>query len=262
VKKTILITGAATGIGRASAIALATLGHHVYATAEKEQQAAEVNEYGLSNNIKLESFKLDITSEEDCLKIADLEIDVLLNNAGVGYSGSLAEIDIDLIRKNFEVNVYGSIRLTQVALKGMIERSKGTIMFVSSVAGRLSFPFLAPYCMSKHALEAAAESLKAEMDALGKGIQVCLIEPGPYHTGFNQQIMGNKFSWMGKESVFADHIEILKSKDEDSMKQLETTDLNSIVEKIVLAAEADKPDMRYFAPEWLLEMVKEQEAAR
>ena len=96
------------------------------------------------NNIT--GLKLDITSAADRAKVAPLNLDVLMNNAGVGYSGSLAEVDVDLCRKNMEVNVFSSLELTQAAIGGMIERKKGTIMFVSSIGGRIAFPFVGPYC--------------------------------------------------------------------------------------------------------------------
>jgi short-subunit dehydrogenase len=260
--KKILITGAGTGIGNAAALALAKKGHHVYATTFDEAQAKELNALAAKEDLKIESFKLDVTDEEDRQKVSRLELDVLLNNAGVGFSGSLAELDVEFMRKNFEVNVISGIRLAQIALKGMIERKRGTIMFTSSIGGRIPFPFLGSYCMTKYALQAAAEILRAEMDTLGAGIQVCLIEPGPYNTGFNQSIMGNKFAWMEKDSYFADHVERLKVDDAAALKEMETDDLSSIIDKIVIAAEADKPDLRYFAPESWLEMVKEAETAR
>lgn len=260
--KKILITGAGTGIGNAAALALAKKGHLVYATAVSDAQASEIKAVGKRENLKLESFKLDVTSEADRQRVAELEIDVLLNNAGVGFSGSLAELDLDLVRKNFEVNVFGALRLTQIAIKGMIARKRGTVMFVSSIGGRIPFPFLGSYCMTKYSLEAAAETLRSEMETLGAGIQVCLIEPGPYYTGFNQQITSNKFDWMKKDSYFADKIDFLKADDATKLKEMESTDLSDIINKIVIAAEADKPDLRYFAPESWLELVKQIETAR
>ena len=140
--KKILITGAGTGLGKAAALALARKGHHVYATTVDEAQADQMDALGRTEGLRLEGFKLDVTLEADRQKIAALELDVLLNNAGVGYSGSLAEIDVDTVRKNFEINVFGAIRLTQVALRGMIARKRGTVMFVSSIAGRITAPFL------------------------------------------------------------------------------------------------------------------------
>ena len=261
-KKSILITGAGTGLGREASIALAKNGHRVYATTIDEAQAIELNRFGASNKLELESFKLDVTSAEDREKIQDMEIDVLINNAGIGYSGSIAEVDVGLIRQNFEVNVFAGISLAQVALRGMIARQRGTVIFISSIVGRMPVPFLGPYCMTKHAVEAAAEALRAEMDSLGANIQVVLIEPGPYYTGFNQQIMGNKFSWMGEDSYFYSQLDSLKAQDDNKLKELETADLSTIVEKIVTATEAERPDLRYFAPEWLLKVVKDYETAK
>ncbi|MDW4548406.1 SDR family NAD(P)-dependent oxidoreductase [Defluviimonas sp. D31] len=261
-KKNVLISGAGTGLGRAASIALARNGHRVFATTFDEMQAEELKHFAASNALELESFKLDVTSEQDREQIRDIEIDVLINNAGIGYSGSIAEVDVELVRENFEVNVFAGIELTQLALKGMIARRRGSVIFISSIVGRMSVPFLGPYCMTKHAIEAAAEALRAEMDVLGANIQVALIEPGPYYTGFNQQIMGNKFSWMSQESYFYDQLDSLKAQDEDTLKELETTDLGTIVEKIVAAAEAKRPDLRYFAPEWLLRIVKDHEAEK
>lgn len=260
--KKILITGAGTGLGKAAALALARKGHHVYATTVDEAQADQMIALGRTEGLRLEGFKLDVTLEADRQKIAGLELDVLLNNAGVGYSGSLAEIDVDTVRKNFEINVFGAIRLTQVALRGMIARKRGTVMIVSSIAGRITAPFLGSYCMTKYALEAAGEALRGEMEALGAGIQVCLIEPGPYNTGFNKWIMENKFDWMGKDSYFADKVNSMKVQDAMVLDQMEVQDLGTIIDKIVSAAESDRPDLRYFAPEHLLPLVKEAENAR
>jgi len=260
--KKILITGAGTGIGRGAALALAKRGHHVYPTTVDDAQAKELNELGQHEKLKIQSFKLDVTNEADRQKVSELELDVLLNNAGVGYSGSLSELNLDLVRKNMEVNVFAALRLTQIAIKGMIARKRGTVMFTSSIGGRIPFPFLGSYCMTKYALEAAAETLRSEMETLGAGIQVCLIEPGPYYTGFNQSITGNKFDWMSKDSYFADKIDFLKADDATKLKEMETTDLTTILDKIVAACEADKPDLRYFAPESWLPLVKEIETAR
>jgi len=260
--KKILITGAGTGLGKAAALALAERGHHVYATTVNEAQASEINALGRKEGLKLESFKLDVTDESDRRKIAGLELDVLLNNAGVGYSGSLAELDVDTIRKNFEINVFGPIRLTQIALEGMIARRRGTVMFVSSIAGRIATPFLASYSMTKYSLEAAGEALRGEMELLDAGIKVCLIEPGPYNTGFNKWIMENKFDWMEQGSYFADKIESMKEQDAMVLAEMEVQDISTIIDKIVSAAESDDPDLRYFAPEHLLELVKEIETAR
>lgn len=263
-QKRILITGAGTGIGRAAALALAARGHTVYATTVSEVQANEINSLAVP---RLQAFKLDVTCVQDCQQVAAMErLDVLINNAGVGYSGSLAEIDLDLVRRNFEINCVCSLRLSQIALRKMIPAKKGTVMFVSSIGGRIPFPFVGSYCMTKYALEAAGEALRAEMDHLGANIKVCLIEPGPYSTGFNQSIMGNKFAWMkeqGRSYWTQEQVAALEKSDAEQLKALESTDLSTITDQIVLACEAVEPNIRYAAPQSIFdELVKPAEIAR
>ena len=138
--KTILITGAGSGIGRDAAFALAARGHRVIATTYSEAQADALRETCRSRAPGIEVLKLDITSASDRAQILEQPLDVLLNNAGVGESGSLAEVDVDRIRQAFEVNVFATLELTQLALRGMIARRQGTVLFVSSIAGRVPMP--------------------------------------------------------------------------------------------------------------------------
>jgi short-subunit dehydrogenase len=198
----------------------------------------------------LEVFKLDITDAVDRQKVHPLEIDVLINNAGIGESGSLAEVDVNRIRQVFEVNVFAAMELTQLVLRGMIARERGTVLFVSSIAGRVPMPFLMPYSMSKFALSAAGAGLRAEMDQLGKHIQVALIEPGAIHTGFNQAMADRKYQWMNQQSYFSDQAERMKAQEQRTFAFLEARDTRSIVTKIVQASEANRPKLRYVAP-WI-----------
>ncbi len=168
--KTILITGAGSGIGKDSAFALAARGHRVLATTQTQAQAEALSLEAQSKSTPLEVFKLDITLEADRQLIEPYAIDVLINNAGMGESGSLAEVDMQRVRKIFEVNLFCTLELTQVALSGMIRREKGTVLLVSSIAGRVPMPFLMPYSMSKFALSAAGAGLRAEMDQLKKKV--------------------------------------------------------------------------------------------
>jgi short-subunit dehydrogenase len=249
-KKTILITGAGTGIGRDAATALATRGHHVIATTFSEEQAAELLTYAASKALPLDVFKLDITNAADRELVLPLQIDVLINNAGIGESGSLAEVDVDRIRQVFEVNVFATLELTQLVLRGMIARERGTVLLVSSIAGRVPMPFLMPYSMSKFALSAAGAGLRAEMDQLGKHIHVALIEPGAIHTGFNQAMVDRKYQWMGQQSYFSDQAARMKAQERRTFAFLEARDTHSIVNKIVQASEANRPKLRYVAP-WI-----------
>ena len=248
--KTILITGAATGIGKDTAMALAQRGHRVLATTHSTEQAASLRQAAAQAGVALEVFKLDITSEADREQLDQYTIDVLINNAALGESGSLAEVDMNRVRKLFEVNVFSTLALTQVALRQMIPREKGTVLFVSSIAGRVPMPFLMPYSMSKFALSAAGAGLRAEMDQLKKNIQIALIEPGAIHTGFNQAMTNSKYAWMGPSSYFAHQAERIKQQERTTFKWLEAKSTKSIVNQIIKAAEADRPKLRYVAP-WI-----------
>lgn len=249
-KKTILITGAGTGIGKDAAFALALRGHRVLATTQTEAQSDVLRIEAANRNVVLEIFKLDITLEADREAIAAYPIDVLLNNAGMGESGSLAEVDMQRVRQIFEVNLFATLALTQVALRGMIAREKGTVLFVSSIAGRVPMPFLMPYSMSKFALSAAGAGLRAEMDQLKKNIQIALIEPGAIHTGFNQVMTNSKYQWMNASSYFAHQADAMKKKERATFKFLEARSTQGIVNQIVKAAEASRPKLRYVSP-WI-----------
>lgn len=246
--KRILVTGAGTGIGRDTVKTLIGLGHEVIATTYSEEQADALRDELPANTAV---FKMDITDETDRLKIDQLPIDVLINNAAIGDSGSLAEVDIDRIRTVFEVNVFSTLALTQLALRGMIERGRGTVIFISSVAGRIPMPFLMPYSMTKFSLSAAAAGLREEMKVLDKGIQVCVVEPGAFHTGFNQSMVKRKYAWMADGSYFTkEQTERVKREEQKTFRFFEATSTKSIVKKIAKAAEAERPKLRYVAP-WI-----------
>jgi len=249
-KKTILITGAGTGIGKDAAFALALRGHRVLATTQTEAQSDVLRIEAANRNVVLEIFKLDITLESDRERMAAYPVDVLINNAGRGDSGSLAEVDMQRVRQIFEVNLFATLALTQVALRGMIAREKGTVLFVSSIAGRVPMPFLMPYSMSKFALSAAGAGLRAEMDQLKKNIQIALIEPGAIHTGFNQAMTNSKYQWMTASSYFSHQAEAMKKKERATFQFLEARSTQGIVHQIVKAAEASRPKLRYVSP-WI-----------
>jgi short-subunit dehydrogenase len=249
-KKTILITGAGSGIGKDTAITLAKRGHKVIATTETEEQSIALQKEITSLGIGLTIFKLDITNENDRRKVEDYDLDVLINNAGIGESGSLAEIDFNKVRHNFEVNVFSSFEISQLALKKMFVKKQGTILFISSLAGRITMPFLGPYCMTKFAISSGAEAMRSEIHSVFKNIHISLIEPGAFHTGFNQKNISKKYDWMNQQSSFYPIINSLKAKEEWQFKMVESLSTTSIVKKIISATEAKKPKLRYSAPWW------------
>lgn len=249
-KKTILITGAGSGIGKDTALALAKRGHDVIATTETDEQSLTLKNEAAQTGLRMNIFKLNILNETDRNKIEAYDLDVLINNAGVGESGSMAEIDIGKVRYNFEVNVFSAFQLSQIALRKMFAGKKGTVLFISSLAAKIPMPFLAPYCMSKAALSCGAEALRKEIHQIEKNIHVSIIEPGAYHTGFNQKNIAKKFVWMNRDSYFYSITALLKSREERQFRTIEMNSTKSIVSKIVKAAEANKPRLRYSAPWW------------
>lgn len=248
--KTILITGSGSGFGKSAAVELAQRGHKVYATTHHQKDADVLNEFAKKENLPIESFVLDVANAKDRKKILDYKIDVLINNAGIGETGSLAEIDIDRVRQNFEVNVFGHLELTQLVLRQMIPRNSGTIIFVSSLLGRVTKEFFGAYSMTKFAISSGAEILRKELAEITTNVFVSVVEPGAYHTGFNQQMIAKKFEWMDEKSYFFRMKDELEKREQKQFAQVEEKDISSLVNKIIEAAEADTPRLRYVAPWW------------
>lgn len=249
-KKTILITGAGTGIGKDTAFSLSRKGHNVIATTETEEQCAALLKEADSENLKLHVYKLDITNNTDRKKVLDHDLDVLINNAAVGESGSLAEIDMKRVRENFEVNVFSTFEISQLVLIKMLEKNQGTVIFISSLAGRIAMPFLGAYSMTKFAISSGAETLRNEVHRVRKNVHISIIEPGAYNTGFNQMNIAKKHEWMNKTSVFYPIIDQVRALEEKQFRIIESKTTKTIVRKIVKAAEAKKPRLRYSAPRW------------
>ncbi|MEI9923493.1 MAG: SDR family NAD(P)-dependent oxidoreductase [Bradyrhizobium sp.] len=128
-------------------------------------------------------------------QVASWDFDILLNNAGIGEGGPIAEIPLDLVRKNFETNVFAPLALTQqVVKKWVAAKTPGKIVFTSSMGGLFSPPGFAAYAATKHAIEAIAEAMQGELKPFG--IQVQTINPGAYLTGFNEAMAANAFRWL------------------------------------------------------------------
>ena len=157
--KTVMITGAGSGFGKAASIALAERGHHVIATTETDAHVEELR----AEAPELQVERIDITNAQDIEKIAGWEVDVLINNAGVGQTGPLADVPMERVRRTFEVNVFGTLAVTQAVIKGMATRGSGRIIIVSSIAGVAVAPTFGPYAMTKHALQAMGKAMRAEL---------------------------------------------------------------------------------------------------
>jgi NAD(P)-dependent dehydrogenase (short-subunit alcohol dehydrogenase family) len=172
----VLITGCSTGFGRATAIELTKRGHDVVATARKPETLDD-----LDVAMKLPLDVDDDRSVGEAIAAAG-EIDALVNNAGFGVIGPVESVPIAATKRMLETNYFGAVRMIQAVVPQMRARGRGTIVNISSVAGRVAAPFNGFYSASKYALEATSESLKYEVGHFG--IRVVLIEPGYIETGF------------------------------------------------------------------------------
>ncbi len=240
----ILITGAASGIGYLTALTLAQRGHEVYLTCHTKRQVKLVKEK-LGNPINITIMKIDITKEEDRQKVLDLNVDCLYNHAGIALGGSIIEADMDEVRENFEVNVFSSFRILQLVLRQMVDKDSGRIVVMSSLASSFSIPFAGVYSATKASITSIVKALQKEMFLMGTNVKVTLIEPGLYHTGFNQVFLDNKYDG-GK--YFKDIKKELYNVEHFLFKLGEKKKLDSIVVQIVRAIEDKKPKKVYKAP--------------
>jgi len=178
-----LVTGTSTGIGEATAVTLARAGHTVYASMRNPAKgAAEIQGIAMAEKLPLEVVALDVDDDASVeAAVRDViarsgQIDVLVNNAGVGSSGAVEETPIEEYRRVMETNFFGALRCIRAVVPAMRERRSGCIVNVTSVAGKVSGPAHSPYTASKWALEALSESLACEMKAFG--VRVAVVEPG------------------------------------------------------------------------------------
>jgi NAD(P)-dependent dehydrogenase (short-subunit alcohol dehydrogenase family) len=187
--KAVLITGCSSGIGHATAELLAAQGWTVYATARRPESIADLEGKGCK------TLALDVTDEDSMsaavghVTEAEGAIGVLINNAGYSQSGAVESVPVDDVRRQFETNVFGLLRMCQLALPGMRDHGWGKIVNLGSMGGRLTFPGGGIYHSTKYALEAISDSMRFEVR--GFGVDVILIEPGLITTGFGDVASGS-----------------------------------------------------------------------
>src|SRR5260370_18155446 len=189
-QKVVLITGGTDGLGKATAILLAQHGYRVIAAGRSEAKRAELDALAKTRNLSLTTVELDVCSDPSVNRAVQSvvdsygAIDVLINNAGVGYMAVVEELKMEDFKQQFETNVFGVLRVTQAVVPGMRARRSGRIVMVSSVGGLVAPPTYGAYSSSKHALEGLSNALRLELFAFN--IQVVLIEPGYIVTNFQQ----------------------------------------------------------------------------
>jgi NAD(P)-dependent dehydrogenase (short-subunit alcohol dehydrogenase family) len=182
--KAVLITGCSSGIGRATAQRLAADGWKVYATARRPETIVDLRESGC------ETLPLDVLDENSMQRAVDTitkaqgAVGVLVNNAGYSQSGAVETVPLDAVRRQFETNVFGLLRMCQLVLPGMRAQHWGKIVNMGSMGGRLTFPGGGVYHATKYAIEAISDALRFEVR--GFGVDVILVEPGLIMTEFAQ----------------------------------------------------------------------------
>jgi NAD(P)-dependent dehydrogenase (short-subunit alcohol dehydrogenase family) len=198
--RAVLITGCSSGIGYATAEKLAGDGWTVYATARRPETLAELERAGCR------TLALDVTDEAsmstavETVKGAEGAVGVLINNAGYSQSGAVESVPVEQIRRQFETNVFGLLRMCQLVLPGMREQRWGRIVNLSSMGGRLTFPGGGIYHATKYAVEALSDALRFEVR--GFGVEVIIIEPGLIVTNFGETAAGSVGSQDGPYAGF------------------------------------------------------------
>ena len=245
----ILITGGTSGIGYSLSKKLIKNGHFVYLCVHHENQItpliAKLKDQKVYNSKAIEILKLDITNKNDIEKIKNLEIDCLVNQAGIGLGGSLLNMEVKEIEKNFKTNFFGTLNLTKTYIQTR-KNKQGKVLITSSLAGIMPIPFLGAYCATKSALTTMALCLKKELKKTNLNIKIKLIQPGAYKTGFNDYMIENKdkldFTIFDKEKE-----KIIKNQ-KNLFKLIEKKNLNTITNKMYKAIISNNNKLIYRAP--------------
>lgn len=241
-KKVVLITGASSGMGKATAMLLAEQGYQVYGAARKIERATALAAAGVK------CINLDITNEASLraamqkIQQAEGRIDILINNAGFGLYGAVEDVDMDDARYQLEVNLLGMARLIQLVVPYMRQQKSGKIINISSIGGRLVGPFGAWYHVSKFGVEALGDALRLELNPFG--IDVITIQPGGIRTEWGGIAMDN----LNKTSGDGPYGEMV-AKVIESNNKLSTEYSNpAVIANLILKAiQAKKPKTRYHA---------------
>lgn len=246
IKKTILITGCSSGIGFDSAIALKQRGHRVIASCRKKEDVQKLIDLGI------EALQLDVTDSasiqtafSELLQLTEGRLDVLINNAGYGQAGALEDLSRDVVRQQFETNVFGLLELTNCAIPVMRRQGQGRIINISSILGIISMPFRGAYNASKYAVEGISDTLRLELHP--SGIKVITIEPGPIASRFRDNSVDNSLKNIDMQvSHFSKQYQSMLSSFKQSKSNSPfTKSTHEVIKKLVHAIESTKPKLKY-----------------
>lgn len=257
--KTIVITGCSTGIGYSTAIELRQRGHNVIATARKSVDVSRLMDEGFT------SVQLDLADSESIrdavsriIALTDGKIDALFNNGAFGQPGAVEDLSRDVLRRQFETNLFGAHELTNLLLPVMRAQGQGRIIYNSSVLGLVAMPYRGAYNASKFALEGLADTLRLEL--YGTSIFVSIIEPGPILSHFRQNSL----------ALYQKNIDPTRSVHKNAYQTMAarlqkegaaapfTLPARAVAEKVIHALEAKRPKIRYYVtfPTYLFAILK------
>jgi NAD(P)-dependent dehydrogenase (short-subunit alcohol dehydrogenase family) len=246
--KVAVITGSSTGIGYETALVLAKNGFLTYATMRNLNKSENIKSVATKENLPIRIKQLDVTDDvsvTNAIQAISSEvgrIDVLVNNAGYGLNGAFEDLAMDEIKAQYETNVFGLIRTTQAVLPTMRRQKSGTIINISSGAGRFGFPTGSAYVSTKFAVEGLSESMSYELEPFG--IKVVIVEPGVIRTNFGDGLIVAKKS-QDPNSPYSQMMQRSAAGFEKMMKNASSPD---VVAKVVLNAIRDEnPSLRYLA---------------
>ncbi len=257
--KTILITGCSSGIGYTTAVELQKRGHNVIATARKPDDVSRLQQEGFT------AMQLDLADSnsiqqavEWAVKLTDGKIDALFNNGAFGQPGAVEDLSRDVLRFQFETNLFGTHELTNLIIPLMRKQGHGRIIYNSSVLGLVAMTYRGAYNASKFALEGLADTLRLELH--GTNIHISLIEPGPILSDFRK----NAFVLYKKniDPTHSHHKEAYKAMEARLQKEGAAVPFTlpgqAVSEKVIHALEARQPKMRYYVtfPTYLFAFLK------
>jgi NAD(P)-dependent dehydrogenase (short-subunit alcohol dehydrogenase family) len=243
-----VVTGSSTGIGYETSLILARNSFLTYATMRNLNKGENMKAVVTKENLPIQIKQLDVTDDESVTNAIQTisseagQIDVLVNNAGYGLNGAFEDLAMDEIKAQYETNVFGLIRTTQAVLPIMRRQKSGTIVNISSGAGRFGFPSGSAYVSTKFAVEGLSESMSYELESFG--IRVVIVEPGVIRTNFNEGLVVAKKS-KDPNSPYSQIMQKTIAGFEEMMKNASSPEL--VAEVVLNAIRDNNPSLRYLA---------------
>src|SRR5918997_5698002 len=246
--KVAVVTGSSTGIGYETSLILARNGFLTYATMRNLNKSKNIKSVATKENLPIRIKQLDVTDDATVTNAIQAitseagRIDVLVNNAGYGLNGAFEDLAMDEIKAQYETNVFGLIRTTQAVLPIMRRQKSGTIVNISSGAGRFGLPGASAYVSTKFAVEGLSESMSYELEPFG--IKVILIEPGVIKTNIaNGMVIAEK-----SQNPNSPYSQIMQKMSTSFEHMLENASSPDVVAKVILkAVTSENPSLRYLA---------------